>query len=71
MNDPIQTPEEQTPEFLRAKAAMNKDAEDIIKILLKEIDIRAGHFEPAENLHYTQADKFLLDLVIEKLQERR
>jgi len=71
MNDRIPTPEEQSPEFLRARAAMNDDANEIVEMLMKMVNIRAGHFEPAENLHYTQADTFLLDLVIEKLQERR
>jgi hypothetical protein len=69
MNDP-NIPQEHTPEFARAREAMSTDAEELIEILLKQLNIRANHYEVAENLHYTHADKFLLDLVIEKLQER-
>ena len=69
MNDP-NTPQEHTPEFVQARAAMSADAEELIAILLKQVNIRAGHYEHAENLHYTHAEKFLLDLVVEKLQER-
>ena len=70
MNDPNATPVEETLPFIQARKAMGNDAEKIIQILLKEVNIRAGYYEAAENLHYVNADKFLLDLIIEKLQER-
>ena len=70
MNDPTATPVEETLPFIQARKAMDKDAEELIAILLKQVNIRAEYYEPAENLHYVNADRFLLDLVVEKLQER-
>ena len=70
MNEP-NTPQEHTSDFLRARTAMSTDAEAIVGVLFKQLNIRAGYYEPAENLHYTRAEEFLLDFVMEKLHERR
>jgi hypothetical protein len=70
MTDP-NTPQEHTPDYLRARENMKTDVHELVEILLKGVNIRAGHYEPAENRHFSDAEQFLLDLVIEKLQERR
>ena len=67
----LPTPEEHTPAFTEARAAMSADAETIVAMLLKELSTRSAHYDPADNENFEHADQFLLDTVLERLAERR
>jgi hypothetical protein len=60
-----------TPDMRRAREAMNDDVSECVEALLRHVSecVEGGNYPPAVSRFFENAEGFMLDLVIERLQD--